>query len=397
MFDTIMDVMGHNLPKTHRRILDAKKGLSGVTVSGGGRRILVVDDMPINQQIAKEVLISNDFQVDFAASGKEAVAKVCPAPELYDAILMDLEMPEMNGLEATRIIRESADKESQPIFAVTAHTMERDRQRCADAGMNDHIAKPLDADALLQKMAAYLGLAVTSFTPGETDDNDAEQDYEYVDIKDGIKRVIGNETLYFKLLSDFVHQARGQENEIYRLIDTGQHTEAAENAHTIAGSAGNLSITALRKSAKQLQNTLMSLDDHTNALTKFKRDMNNAIREIGLILLNRNNTTLPEHLLKPLDNSAQERGSKPPSSFESSEFLDRLAIFRAQIKSQELIAIDTYYQLLMDYSDVAGALKPVGNKLIELEYTQALTALNIFMAENALDEVMLDGGVSNAS
>ncbi len=396
MFDTIMDVMGHNLPKTHRRILDAKAGMSGVSVSGGGRRVLVVDDMPINQQIAKEVLISNDFQVDFAGSGKEALAKVCPAPELYDAVLMDLEMPEMNGLEATRIIRETADMEALPIFAVTAHTMERDRQRCMEAGMNDHISKPLDADALLQKLAAYLGLVVTSVVPSDSKATENADDYEYVDIKDGVKRVIGNETLYFKLLSDFVHQARSQENQIYRLLDAGRQTEAAEQAHTIAGSAGNLSINALRKSAKQLQNTLMSLDDYKNALARFKRDMNNAIREIGEILLNRSNTALPEHLLKPLPDPASNSEKNKPSSFSDGAFLQRLSAFRNQIKSQELIAIDTYYQLLMDYCDVASALKPVGDKLIELEYTQALTALNIFMTDNELDEAIEEKGMSNA-
>ncbi|USH05052.1 response regulator [Grimontia kaedaensis] len=395
MFDTIMEVMGQNLPKTHRRVISAKQHGSAVTVNGGGRRILVVDDMPINQQIAREVLISNDFQVELAASGREAVVKVCPAPELYDAILMDLEMPEMNGLEATRIIRETSDKESLPIFAVTAHTMERDRQRCSEAGMNDHIPKPLDADNLLQKLAGYLGLAVTSVTQEEQDAESHSADYEYVDVEDGIKRVMGNEALYFKLLSDFVHQVRAQENQIYHQIDAGQLIEASENAHTIAGSAGNLSIVGLRRSAKQLQNALMALEDHQPPLNHFKRDMDNAIKEIGEILLKRNQTPVSSELLQ--EGSIGSETTKNNASTVEQAKLARLKAFRDQMLSQDLIAIDTYYQLLVDYCDLAPKLKPVGDKLIELDYAKAIAAFNIYVKESKLDiSLAVEKGASHA-
>lgn len=399
MFDTIMEVMGQNLPKTHHRIIDGKQRGSGVTVNGSGRRVLVVDDMPINQQIVREVLMANDFQVELASSGREAVMKVCPAPELYDAILMDLEMPDMNGLEATRLIRETVDKETLPIFAVTAHTMERDRQRCADAGMNDHIPKPLDADNLLQKLAGYLGLAVTSaakVSEKETGAKEAGQkeEYEYVDVEDGIKRVMGNEDLYFKLLGDFVHQARSQENRIYRHIEDGEFTQASEEAHTIAGSAGNLSIIGLRRSAKQLQNALNVSTDCQLPLSNFKRDMDNAIKEIGEILLKRNQVVIPPELLKA--------GPQAVSTTRNNRLIDtvmvaRLAAFRDQMLSQDLIAIDTYYQLLVDYHDLARKLKPVGDKLIELDYAKALTAFNHFVEESKLDIGMGDKqGASHA-
>ncbi|WP_325895007.1 response regulator [Grimontia sp. NTOU-MAR1] len=383
MFDTIMGVMGQNLPKTHRRVMGNKQHGSAVTVNGGGRRILVVDDMPINQQIAREVLMSNDFQVELAASGREAIVKVCPAPELYDAILMDLEMPEMNGLEATRIIRETSDKESLPIFALTAHTMERDRQRCSDAGMNEHIPKPLDADNLLQKLAVCLGLAVTSQSYCEGDTDSPTEDHEYVDVEDGIKRVMGNESLYFKLLSDFVHQARAQENKIYQQIDAGQLTEASENAHNIAGSAGNLSIVGLRRSAKQLQNTLLALEDHQPPLDHFKRDMDNAIKEIGEILLQQNQASISTELLNA-ESAGGETIKKKESNVDQAK-LARLKVFRSQMMSQDLIAIDTYYQLMVDYCDLAPKLKPVGDKLIELDYVKALAAFNAYLKESKLD------------
>ncbi|KXF82578.1 response regulator [Enterovibrio coralii] len=381
MFDTIMEVMGQNLPKTHQRVINAQQQQTGVTINGGGKRILVVDDMPINQQIANEILISNDFQVEVAQSGREAVVKVCPAPELYDAILMDLEMPEMNGLEATRIIRETADADVLPIFAVTAHTMERDRQRCEAAGMNDHIAKPIDADSLLQKLAVHLGLAVTSVDLSAPADDAADEEYEYVDIEEGIKRVMGNETLYFKLLSDFAHQARTLESSVYQHIDEGQYVVASEHAHTIAGSAGNLSVTVLRKSAKQLQIALSSVEEsHEGALNQFKRDMDNAIKEIGQILLKRSaNTVSPE------GGSAAESSIGAAKPAASSNALDvRMMAFKSQILSQDMMAIDTYYQLLVDFCDMAPELKPIGDKLIELDYAQAIKELDSFLEKSGL-------------
>ncbi|WP_028021790.1 response regulator [Enterovibrio calviensis] len=390
MFDTMMEVLGRNLPKTHQRIIAAQGHSNGITINGSGKRILVVDDMPINQQIVQEVLISNDFQVELADSGRSAVVKVCPAPELYDAVLMDLEMPEMNGLEATRIIRETADRESLPIFALTAHTMERDRQRCADAGMNDHVAKPLDADILLKKLASHLGLAVNAKESRDDNNETAIEEYEYVDVEDGIKRVMGNETLYFKLLSDFVHQARSQENQVCVLIESGKLTEAAESAHNIAGSAGNLSVVALRNSAKQLQNALITLEDYQLSLTQFRRDIDNAIKEIGDILLKRNNVA---SLPTPPDYGALSSSKKSDAINEMDKaFIDRVFVLESQIMAQDMMAIDNYYQMLVDFCDLAIKLKPVGDKLIELDYPKALAVLKQFISDQGYSKEQAEQG-----
>ncbi|MDD1783668.1 response regulator [Enterovibrio sp. ZSDZ35] len=395
MFDTIMEVMGQNLPKTHQRIINAQLQQTGVTVNGGGKRILVVDDMPINQRIANEILISNDFQVEIAQSGREAVVKVCPAPELYDAILMDLEMPDMNGLEATRIIRETADGDTLPIFAVTAHTMEKDRQRCEAAGMNDHVAKPIDADSLLQKLAVHLGLAVTSVDKSSSAIEPTDEEYEYVDIDEGIKRVMGNETLYFKLLSDFVHQARTLESAVYQHIEEGQNVVASEHAHTIAGSAGNLSVTALRKSAKHLQIALSTPEEnHEGPLSQFKRDMDNAIKEIGQILLKHSSQHVSETQATSSDNPSGSAKSTSPSNA-----LDvRMMALKAQILSQDMMAIESYYQLLVDFCDIAPQIKPIGDKLIELDYTQANKELDDFLASNGMTtDLVKEKGIPNAN
>ena len=127
--------------------------------SFGGKRLLLVDDIEVNREIAAMVLQMNDFEVDEACDGAEAVEKVrVSAPGTYDAVLMDIQMPVMNGYEAARSIRELPDPEKAaiPIIAMTANAFEEDKKAALDAGMNGHIAKPIDVDALIATLRRVL-------------------------------------------------------------------------------------------------------------------------------------------------------------------------------------------------------------------------------------------------
>ena len=114
-----------------------------------GLRLLVAEDNLINQQLARELLMSEGAEVDIAANGQIALEMVRSAPDHYDIVLMDMQMPIMDGLAATRAIRATPGLETLPIVAMTANAMQEDRQACLDAGMNDHITKPLDMDELI--------------------------------------------------------------------------------------------------------------------------------------------------------------------------------------------------------------------------------------------------------
>src|SRR5262249_39391053 len=116
---------------------DAGRALPGVA----GVRILLVEDNEVNRMGATGLLEQAGAIVDVAVNGREAVAKVTGGGS-YDAVLMDLQMPEMDGLEATRVIREDARLQALPIIAMTAHALLEERQRCLEVGMNDHVAKP---------------------------------------------------------------------------------------------------------------------------------------------------------------------------------------------------------------------------------------------------------------
>jgi CheY-like chemotaxis protein len=123
-----------------------------------GRNILLVEDVEINREILLALLEPTQLKIDCAANGIEAVSKFSEAPDKYELIFMDVQMPEMDGYEATRRIRAMDVPEAKniPIIAMTANVFKEDIEKCIDVGMNSHVGKPLDFNAVLEKLNAFL-------------------------------------------------------------------------------------------------------------------------------------------------------------------------------------------------------------------------------------------------
>jgi len=126
-----------------------------------GYRILLAEDVEINREIALALLEPTNIEIDCAANGREAVRMFSEAPEKYDAILMDVQMPEMDGYEASRAIRalDVPRAASVPIIAMTANVFREDIDRCLEAGMNDHTGKPIDTGVLFGLLGKYLNIS----------------------------------------------------------------------------------------------------------------------------------------------------------------------------------------------------------------------------------------------
>jgi CheY-like chemotaxis protein len=201
------------------------------------------------------------FVVDLAVNGAVALRKVQEAR--YDLVLMDLQMPVMDGLAATRAIRKLPDMAQLPIVAMTADAMMEDRAICLEAGMNDHVAKPVEPDALWTALLKWvpprqapvpMPAAVQPVMPADT--SDVLAGIEGLDVATGLRRAMGKKPLYQGLLRLFVTGQRNAATEIKAALDHVDLVTAERIAHTLKGTAGTIGATSLQAAAARLEQAL---------------------------------------------------------------------------------------------------------------------------------------------
>jgi two-component system sensor histidine kinase/response regulator len=212
----------------------------GVDLSG--MQVLLVEDNAINQQIAVELLEGVGASVTVAANGQEAIDTLLAAlPRRFDTVLMDLQMPVMDGFQATARIRADERFAQLPIVAMTAHATLEERQRCLAGGMNDHVAKPIDPGLLYETLARIGGRVTAARTvPDRGNVAFAVPEVDGLDTADGLDRVAGNEKLYRKLLRQFVEQQAAAVTEIRAHMSGRRRDEAERAAHTLKAVSGSL-------------------------------------------------------------------------------------------------------------------------------------------------------------
>jgi PAS domain S-box-containing protein len=217
----------------------------------GGMRILLTEDNEINQQIAVELLEGVGAAVVVANNGREAVERLDREPTSFDVVLMDLQMPEMDGYQATRKIRSDGRFAELPIIAMTAHATTEEKQSCLAAGMNDHVSKPIDPPTLYGTLLKYHShdAAPAAVQPepvapavpaASSAGDDGFGSIAGLDPVDGLKRVAGNARLYRKLLLESREEFRSACDRMRSHLANGERAEAVRLAHTIKGVAGNL-------------------------------------------------------------------------------------------------------------------------------------------------------------
>jgi len=204
-----------------------------------------------------------------AGNGREAVDKLFQGaiPPPYDVVLMDLQMPEMDGYQATTKIRSDTRLAGLPIVAMTAHATIEERQRCLASGMNDHVAKPIDPALLFETLGRfYRPPARPPSSPSSATGEDRGQGprattedlptLEGLDTKDGLGRVAGNRKLYLKLLRQFVEQQGAASAQISEALARGDTAVAERLAHTVKGVGGNLGARAVQGVAGTLEKAI---------------------------------------------------------------------------------------------------------------------------------------------
>ncbi len=229
-----------------------------------GARVLVVDDIPVNREIAREVLTAVGMEVVEADGGRAAVDLALSQP--FDAVLMDLRMPDMDGYAATRAIRRDDRGRTLPIIAMTAVTADEDGDRSRAAGMSDRLDKPFEPDALLDVILRWTGADEPSSVssarwPTATRPSDRPlRDVPGLDAAAGLRRVMGNQRLYDALLAEFVHTHGQAAAEIDACLAGGDLDAAQRIAHTLRGVAGGIGATEVHAAATQLDQVLRDRD-----------------------------------------------------------------------------------------------------------------------------------------
>ncbi|MBI5108576.1 MAG: PAS domain S-box protein [Rhodocyclales bacterium] len=242
-----------------------------------GARLLLAEDNAINREVALELLHAVGLEVDTANDGREAVIRAEAGD--YQLILMDMQMPNMDGLDATRAIRKMPGWGSKPILAMTANAFDDDRRACEDAGMNDFIVKPVEADALYQTLHSWLALsthplpvaaaaervAVPAANSGDSGGLPrALAEFDGLDTARGLLVLRGKADLYLRLLRQLARGHREDALEMRKDFAAGRVDAVRQRAHALKGAAGSLAAIHLQAAAEAVEQALREADPTAN-------------------------------------------------------------------------------------------------------------------------------------
>ena len=287
LFDTSIQVLGHS-HSGRPEIRTAAFALAAPDqrlAAIKGQRALVVEDNDINQIVATEILQDFGLIVDIAEDGKVGLEQV--QQQRYDIVLMDMQMPVMDGVTATREIRKLTEFANLPIIAMTANAMQQDRIKCLQAGMNDFLTKPIDPDSLRDMLLRWMTPAAVApmielnfdepagTVPEATDTRSLFDGVKGLDIETGLARMSGKKTLYVAMLRRFVAGQKSAATQIATALAAGDHATAVRLAHTLKGVAGTLGADQIQSVAALLENAVGQepLAGNVDALLKTLQDL----------------------------------------------------------------------------------------------------------------------------
>ncbi|MBF0553994.1 MAG: response regulator [Nitrospirae bacterium] len=265
LFNTIIDAFADNSVVAAIRRDDAeyeRQRLTGLK----GARLLLVEDNPINQQVAFETLANAGFIIDIANNGLEGVKAVETATGKYSAVLMDVQMPYMDGIEATKKLRERISSEELPIIAMTAHVMKEERDKCIAAGMNDHVSKPIDIRQICDTLLKWVRPVTPdmSYTPPAEPQQQGQclfpGNLPGIDIASGLRMLGGNKNLFKKIIIDFRNFNVNVVSDIETAIKGDDYRLAGDLIHCLKGVSGNISATGLVDVVKELESLVIEKD-----------------------------------------------------------------------------------------------------------------------------------------
>ncbi len=334
-----------------------------------GARVLLVEDNRLNQQVAEKILTKAGLIVEIANNGQEAVDRV--KTEEFHAVLMDIQMPVMDGYEATRTIRRQPGFEELPIIAMTANAMAGDREKSLEVGMNDYVSKPIFVDQLFKALVRWIPLRMRSNSRDVSPNKEWEESIDSlpeglpgINLDAGLLRVGEDRRLFQKMLTEFYQDHKDDGDRIRKALDHGDLETAQHVVHTVKGVAGNVGADSLHHSASILDTAIRQAETETfeNLLSQFELDLGRVIQGLEVLASSAEETTV---------NPTRDY---PVNTKKMLSLLDELEILLDEMdpRSEEKVADLKRHPGLAQHSELMNKLF---RQVEEFEFDEALDTL----------------------
>ncbi|MBE9525829.1 MAG: response regulator, partial [Proteobacteria bacterium] len=364
MFDAVVDVFGEARTKAiGEEITDYKEA----TLEN--KSIFLVEDNLINQQIAKELLKQAGLKVTIANNGQECLDNL--ASQEFDCVLMDLQMPVLDGLSAAREIRKMSEYDDLPIIAMTANAMRSDVENCIEAGMNDHIAKPIDIKNLFDTLKKWLVTVgnkeanePNSIAKTKKETKVSETNLVNLAISEGLERVANDESLYVSILDLFVAMAEDSLPAIKVALKEDEVIMALDLLHALKGTSGNIGANKVYKTCEQLEKSLKS--NTTDTITLLVGELESQLE--ALIIEIDDYKGIHNEVSVDSDNN----------TFTNDELYAQLSDIQTGLKRNDAQAMDQVTELaksLVD-SEFGSVLKKASDAVEIFEFEEAEVIIN---------------------
>jgi signal transduction histidine kinase/DNA-binding response OmpR family regulator/HPt (histidine-containing phosphotransfer) domain-containing protein len=367
LFDAIMIAFGVKTEGTRRTSKSREYDLSTLRPVQGAS-ILLVEDHEINQQVASEILEQAGFYVDIANHGQEALDQL--DQQSYDCVLMDVQMPVMDGYTATKKIREQEQFRDLPVLAMTANATVGDREQALEAGMNEHIAKPINPQMLFGALLKWITheereLPDHYTTTSDRGDQPDPPDLPGVDVGDGVSRFGGNVQSYIRLLHKFAENQSNAIDEISIAVESRDRDLAERLVHTLKGVSGNIGATKLRKLAASVEEAIKS--DAHEQLDKLVESTRTELQRVVSMI----------QAMDSEDESERAPGGLPE------DLLQQLEALLAKLEDYDSAAEDDVLEILdlVRGTPVHDMLTGIKNKIAQYDLEGAAEDLKPIMEE----------------
>ena len=358
LFDSAVEALGGSNSRNYEAASSPAIELEQIR----GSRVLLVEDNELNREVALGLLEDAHLSIDIAENGQVAIEKV--GAHNYDLVLMDMQMPVVDGLAATRAIRLKPQFQALPIVAMTANVMESDREKCTEAGMNDHLTKPIDPEALFACLLRWIKPRADIVTPTRNEPRSAQPsetaafEIAGIDTKSALRRTGGNPKRYEMLLRKFAESTAVE--EIRDALAKGDTVTAARAAHSLKGAAANLGATAVAEAAAKVEKEIQTGETAPPGLSGMAASLRTTAHAIQSAFPNEPATAgVPSEPVDPSSVAAPLRRLKQLLANDDGEAADFILDAQPELAKVLTASEITTLSTLVSNFDFNGALKCV--------------------------------------